>query len=223
MKPKVILFNAVTLDGRLGGFLQDIGQYYTIARQWSEDATIAGCDTLLAHTPEDMPPETMADWAPLAVEPGDTRPVLVVPDSRGRMRYWHYLKQQRYWRDFIALCSQATPPEHLEYLDRLQIKRMTAGADHVDLARALDELNGRFGIQVARVDAGATLTGEMIRLGLADEIHLLVHPRLAGGGGTRSIYQDWGIASPEGGIALRLRGVETRGDGLLLLSYEVAR
>jgi 2,5-diamino-6-(ribosylamino)-4(3H)-pyrimidinone 5'-phosphate reductase len=48
MRPRVILHNAVSLDGRVTGFFVDLGIYYRLASHWGEDVTLAGCDTLLA-------------------------------------------------------------------------------------------------------------------------------------------------------------------------------
>lgn len=47
MLPKVILHNAVSLDGRIDGFPLDLYQYYKLAASWKEDATLAGSDTFL--------------------------------------------------------------------------------------------------------------------------------------------------------------------------------
>jgi riboflavin biosynthesis pyrimidine reductase len=48
MLPRVILHNAVSVDGRIDWFTPDIGQFYELASRWSEDATLTGSDTLLS-------------------------------------------------------------------------------------------------------------------------------------------------------------------------------
>ena len=47
MLPRVILHNAVSLDGRIDGFPIDLQQYYALAATWKEDATLAGSETFL--------------------------------------------------------------------------------------------------------------------------------------------------------------------------------
>jgi hypothetical protein len=61
MRPKVILYAAISLDGRTTGFPVDMGTFYSLAQEWTEDATLAGCDTLLKAAqdlPEEPPEET---------------------------------------------------------------------------------------------------------------------------------------------------------------------
>jgi hypothetical protein len=48
MMPHVILFNGMSLDGRIDGFAIDLGQFYELAAsRWREDATLVGSDTIL--------------------------------------------------------------------------------------------------------------------------------------------------------------------------------
>ncbi len=47
MKPRVILHNAVSLDGRIEGFLPDLGLYYQLAAGFREEATLIGSETIL--------------------------------------------------------------------------------------------------------------------------------------------------------------------------------
>jgi 2,5-diamino-6-(ribosylamino)-4(3H)-pyrimidinone 5'-phosphate reductase len=115
-----------SLDGRNAGFPADIGLYYELVARWQEDAILAGSDTILA-APEEIPPESETNLELPTQVPGDTRPLLVVPDSRGRIRAWHHWRHQPYWRDVLVLCSQNTPSDYLEYLERLQVDHFVAG------------------------------------------------------------------------------------------------
>lgn len=159
MLPRVILHNAVSLDGRIDGFPIDLYQYYGLIAIWKEDATLAGSETFLKAASE-APPEDESAFLPLKIDRGDRRALLAIPDSRGRIRTWHYLRSLPYWRDVVALCSQSTPQEYLHYLKERHINYIIAGLDHVDLRVALAELNSRFGVKVVRVDAGGTLNGQ---------------------------------------------------------------
>lgn len=143
MLPRVILHNAVSLDGRIDGFEPDLVQFYTIASRWKEDATLVGADTFLSST-RDVLPEDETAFQPARREAEDTRPILAVPDSRGRVRAWHFLKTLPYWRNYVALCSHTTPGEYLDYLERRQINCIVTGNDHVDLRSAFEELNRQY-------------------------------------------------------------------------------
>lgn len=223
MLPRVIIYNAVSLDGRIDWLTPDIiGLYYQLARQWEEDATLAGCDTLLS-APEEIPPEDAAPREVRQRQPGDTRPLLIVPDSRGRVRRWQYLLALPYWRDAVALCSRSTPQDYLDYLDEWHIDRIIAGDDYVDFRTALEEVNARYGVGVVRVDSGGTLNGILLRAGLVDEVSLLIHPSLVGGVSSRSFFRAPDLTSAESVIPLRLTHIERLDADLLWLRYEVTR
>ena len=213
MKPRVVIYDAVSVDGSIEGFEPDMGLFYQIAGRTAEGATLCGCDTMLAAEADDA-----ADVAPLGEpEEGDTRPLMVVVDSRGRFRGYRSVMEFGAWRKAIALCTPQTPTEHLEYLERAGVESFTSGDEHVDLAAALEWLNERFGVQIVRVESGGLLNGALLAAGLADEVQLLIQPLLTGAG--RSMYR------PEmpGRVELRLVGTEEFESGAVLLRYEVLR
>jgi 2,5-diamino-6-(ribosylamino)-4(3H)-pyrimidinone 5'-phosphate reductase len=221
VKPKVILYTAVSLDGRTTGFPVDLGVFYSLAQEWGEDASLVGCDTLLA-APDEIPAEEETDAPPPAPGDDDTRPILVVPDSRGRLKTWHYWQRQPYWKDFVSLCTGGTPKEHMAYLDRRGVKTLCTGTERVDLGEALEGLNRAYGVEKVRVDSGGALSSVLLRAGLADEVHLLLHPVLAGGADAKSFFSGPG-PEMEGGLSLSFVGAKTMEGGLVLLSYQVRR
>ena len=99
--------------------------------------------------PSEAPPEDESAFIPLKTDPGDQRAILVIPDSRGRIRTWHYLRSLPYWRHFVALCSKSTPQDYLDYLKERHIDCIIAGEDHVDLRIALEELYSRYAVKAA--------------------------------------------------------------------------
>ena len=220
MLPRVILHNAVSLDGRFDWFTPDIGRFYELASRWQEDATLVGSDTILAA---EAPPEDHEAFEPPKAEPDDPRPLLVVPDSRGQIRSWHFLRRQPYWRDVVALCSHSTPRAYFEYLEQQHIDCIVAGDDHVDLRAALEELNQRYAAKVVRVDSGGTLNGALLRAGLVHEVSLLIHPSLVGGTSPRSMFRAPDLACAVGVAQLRLTHVEQLEGDLVWLRYEVVR
>lgn len=226
MLPRVILHNAVSLDGRIDGFPIDLEQYYELVCTWKEDATLAGSETFLRAESEAPPEDDSALLLP-RVDPDDRRPILAVPDSRGRIRSWHYLRSLPYWRGFVALCSQSTPQEYLRHLKERHIDIIIAGEDHVDLRAALQELYSRYGVKVVRVDAGGTLNGLLLSQGLVSELSVLVYPCLAGGKGGSGIFVAPGkpaASSPEDeseAIPLKLMAAEQLKGDVMWLRYEV--
>jgi 2,5-diamino-6-(ribosylamino)-4(3H)-pyrimidinone 5'-phosphate reductase len=231
MLPRVILHNAVSVDGRIDWFSPDVGLYYELAARWKADAVLAGADTIF-NPQEDLPAEDETALEPPQKVPNDTRPLLVVPDSRGRVRNWHVLRTWPYWRGMVALTSKRTPREYLSYLQERHVEAIVAGHDHVDMRTALEALNACYGVKIVRVDSGGTLNGVLLRAGLVNEVSALVEPYLVGGTTPRSLFRAPDLTSAEGVIELRLISVETLQDylhaasaseteGIVWLRYEV--
>jgi len=223
-KPKVIIFNGLSLDGRMdfGSEAIDMGLYYELASRWNADAMLSGSETMLAAEDSGMEPEPEtytppAEFHPLAV------PRLVVVDSRGRIRNWNSLRSQPFWREVTVLCSHATPQDYLDYLNRRSIPFIVAGQEKVDLRAALEELNSRFGVQSVRVDSGGILNGALLRAGLVDEVSLLIDPCLVGGTSLRTWFVAPDLTSPEGITRLRLIHCEQVKENVVWLKYEVVR
>ncbi|UCE36982.1 MAG: RibD family protein [Thermoplasmata archaeon] len=222
MKPRVIIHNAVSLDGRIDGFDVDMAQYYELASTWKEDATLVGCNTILkAEEQEEVPEEEEDVFEPPKTDPEDKRPLLVIPDSRGRIRIWHYIRKWPYWRKHIALCSKATPEEYLDYLKKRHIEFMIFGDEHVDLKTSLEELNSKYKVNIVRVDSGGTLNGVLLGEGLVDEVSVLIHPDLVGGTSPLSIFGASDPTSKEIKIKLKLSHLENLKDDLVWLRYKV--
>ena len=84
---------------------------------------------------------------------------MVIPESRGRMRKWAFIRRQHsYWRDAIALVSAATPREYLASLESEGVECILTGGEHVDFWAALEELNSRYGLVSPDDAIGTRLT-----------------------------------------------------------------
>jgi 2,5-diamino-6-(ribosylamino)-4(3H)-pyrimidinone 5'-phosphate reductase len=225
MLPRVILHNAVSIDGRVDWFTANVGKFYELAAAWHEDATLAGSDTLLKAYPEEkIPPEEEEAFEHTKSGAEDTRPLLVVPDSRGRIRrILPLLRHEPYWRDVVILCSSNTPPTYLGYLQKRKIQYIVAGSDYVNYERALDELNLHYGVKVVRVDSGGTLNGILLRAGLVSEVSLLIHPFLVGGTNAKSMFKAPELESASGIVPLKLVRFEQVADDLVWLRYGVTK
>lgn len=220
MLPRVILHNAVSADGRVDWFTPDIGLYYNLISRWNEDATLAGSGTILTSALA----EDNGDPTPCIDEmEGDIRPILVVPDSRGRVRCWGGLRASGFWRDFISICASSTPRAHLKYLEKTGVKCLTAGERSIDLESALEQLRREFRVKILRVDSGGTLNGALLRMGIVSELSLLVHPALVGGMSPASMFRAPDLQSAEGVLRLRLKSIQKLKGGVVWLVYSVVR
>lgn len=226
MLPHVVVHNEMSLDARMDGLDVDMGRFYTLAGTWHEDCTLVGSETLLAGMPElgDL------DQA-VALERGDAAehhgggtspeaPLLAAVDSRGRLPGLAQLREQPYWRDVVALCSEVTPQAHLGLLESFGVARIVTGGERVDLRQALERLGEEHGVKTVRVDAGGALVGALLRGGLVSEVSVVVEPRLVGGESHRWLVRA-PDASPADVVTLSLREVERFDDGALWLRYDV--
>ena len=82
-------------------------------------------------------------------------------------------------------------------------------------------LNKKFGIKVIRVDSGGTLCGILLRLGLVDEVNLLVHPVLVGGTSPKTFFKADDLKTAEDLIDLKLKDIQKLKNDIILLSYDI--
>ena len=222
MLPNVILHTAVSLDGRITGFPADLETYYGIAARWNPDAILFGSETVIAAVRDnpalEVPPEHEERFRPPEGTP-DPRPLLVIADSRGRVRCWDAIRRWPYMRDVLALCSESTPQEYLDYLAKRKIGTIIAGTDRIDMLAGMKALHERYGVATVRVDSGGTLNSVMLSTGLVTEVSVLIHPYLAGGEPGPTIFDPAraGISGLQ--VPLRLENHDVLGNGLIWARY----
>ncbi|MCU0861469.1 MAG: RibD family protein [Methanomassiliicoccales archaeon] len=219
--PYVRVFNAVSVDGRMDLLDADLELFYGIAMGMKQDAVLSGSGTVLAAIPE-VEPEKEGSTYPEARE-DDERPWFVVVDSKGAVRSWHMFRAWPYFRGVAALVSRATPQEYLDYLTARGIRYFVAGDGQVDLREGLMALRNELNARQVRVDSGGRLNGALLREGLVDEVHVLIHPMMIGGMSPSSMFLAPDLGSKEGKIALELVHVRRPKPGYVWLRYKVAK
>lgn len=224
MLPKVILHTATSLDGRITGFPADLELYYSLAAKWNPDAILFGSETVLAAVREnpalEVPREHEEMFRPPAGSP-DTRPLLLIADSRGRVRCWDAIRKWPYMRGVLALCSRATPAGHLAYLNERQIEAIVTGSDHIDMRAALETLNREHGVKILRVDSGGTLNSVLLHAGLVDEVSILIHPFIAGGKADPTLCDPLRAGIEDLQVPLTHRSTEVMDGGIVWSRYTV--
>jgi 2,5-diamino-6-(ribosylamino)-4(3H)-pyrimidinone 5'-phosphate reductase len=168
---------------------------------------------------KDAPSETESDFAKPNIDPGDVRPYGIIPDSRGRIRNLHAVRNMGYLKDVIILVSESTPKDYLEYLEKRNYEYIVAGKDHVDFEKAFGILYDKYHCRMIRTDSGGELTSVLLEQGLVDEISLVVSPCLIGSGESTAFR----TLSPKARIGLKLVNTETVNDDYLSLTYRVLR
>ena len=224
MLPRVILHVATSLDGRITNFPANLDLYYALAATWKPDAVLFGSETVLAAVRENPSLEVPQEHEDLFTPPEgaeDTRPLLVIADSRGRVRCWDAIRTWPYMRDLSAFCSAATPKEYLDYLAERRIDVIMAGKDRIDMREALSELKRRYGVKTVRVDSGGTLNSVLLKAGVVEEVSVLLHPFLAGGKPDPTMFDPVKAGFPDLQVPLQLIRNEVVGDGLVWARYSV--
>jgi 2,5-diamino-6-(ribosylamino)-4(3H)-pyrimidinone 5'-phosphate reductase len=226
MLPRVIIHIAPSLDGRITNFPVDMELYYSLAATWNPDAILFGSETVLSAVREnptlEVPPEHVEMFTlPEGAE--DTRPLLVIADSRGRVHCWDAIRRWPYMRDLIAFCSSSTPKEYLEYLKDRKIAAIVAGTYRIDMRKALEMLNRQYGARTVRIDSGGTLNSVLLKAGVADEVSVLIHPFLAGGRADPTMFDPVNAGYSDLRIPLTLISTEVVGNGIIWARYSVER
>ena len=220
-RPYVRIFNAVSVDGRMDLLNADLEAFYGIAMGMKQDAVLTGSNTVLAAINKVEPEKN--DFVPPTVQKDDVRPWFVVVDSKGAVRSWHMFRTWPYFRGVMALVTRNTPGEYLEYLKARGIPFIIAGDEKVDLEEALCALRKEYRVRNVRVDSGGRLNGALLRRGLVDEVHVLIHPEMIGGMSPSSMFMADDLCSKDEVITLDLAHVRKPKGGLVWLRYKVRK
>ena len=120
------------------------------------------------------------------------------------------------WRVFID--RRGRVPETAKLLsDRNRARTLRFAEDPETVLRTLAAEHDTMHLLC---EGGGELGGELLRLGLVDELWLFYAGRLLGGGGTPAVGGDWPLAEAP---ALAIRGVERVGGDLLVVARPEAR
>lgn len=215
MRPRVIIHNLISVDGRLNVGNPDVALYYELAAGLGADAMLCGSETMLAAFGDAAPADPLVDANP----PDRPKPRLLVVDSKGRINCWDRIRAAPFWRSPVCLCSKETPSSYLDYLRDEGIESMVIGQGNVDLPLALEEVNRLYQVRTIRVDSGGKLNGALLEHRLVDELALLIAPCAIGADSPASLFvmQNSLDAQP----ALELQHVEALRNGHVWIRYRV--
>ncbi|WP_427164269.1 RibD family protein [Streptomyces sp. C1-1] len=242
-RPRVVTHNSASVDGRIAlsaGLLLMMDErwpvlpgstYADVKRRHHPQVILEGSGSFVtddqvvdplpepARTPAALrehylPPEAVA----LA-----TAGWLVVPDSRGRVRWMYKQFPGPDWEGWhlLVLASRSTPLAYLSFLRDKGIPYLVTGDDQVDLPAALTRLQEFLGVETVLSTGGGRLNGALLRAGLVDEIEIEIVPIAVGGTSTPALFTAPDLPKDGTPKALRLIAAEPRPQDRLLLRYEV--
>jgi len=188
MLPRLIIHNSISLDGSTTGFNANLEVHYGILGSYEPDAMIVGSNTAKTGTEffcQKIPPEEESDFKKPEIQPDDTRAYWMIADSKGILEgLMHVFRRSEYSKDVIVLVSEKTPEPYINYLKERNYDFIRAGADRVDVRKALEIANERYGFKLVVSDSGGILNGILLEKGLAEEISLVLTPEIVGKNGT---------------------------------------
>jgi len=118
----------------------------------------------------------------------------------------------------LVFTSAQTSPEQQELLRACGAEVFLLGEQRVDLPRVFETLYG-LGMRQVMVEGGGTLTFELLRLGLIDELTVFVAPLVFGGGTAPTLAAGPGFPFADA-LRLELLSAEPWPDGGVLLRYK---
>jgi 2,5-diamino-6-(ribosylamino)-4(3H)-pyrimidinone 5'-phosphate reductase len=136
----------------------------------------------------------------------DTNGKLLWPDASGMAK------------PYLIVTSEKVSKEYLDYLDGQNISWIACGKEHVDLARAVEILAEKFGVERMDIVGGPKINTAFLEAGLLDEISLLVGAGIDGRGGMPSVFD--GLAMEHDVTRLKLIDVKKFDSDAVQIRYQ---
>lgn len=207
MQPKVILYIAMSLDGRINGFEINKTVFNEIKSHINADATVIDVDTFKIHHNVFIETED------------DSKQLLVVPDNMGRIPR-NILVEVSSSMNVLILCSRSTPQDYLNFLEESYINYMIVGYNDVNMATAFEELNIHSGVKNIVVYADGILNSDLLSDELVEELIVFIHPKLVGVNINNAIYIP-NVESQQ--IDLRLLEMKEMQNEVIYLKYRIMK
>jgi len=207
MQPKVTLYIAMSLDGRINGFEIDKNVYNELKSGINSDTILMDVETFKTHH--------------ILFEESETnfKELMVVPDSNGFIPR-NILNKVSSSLNILVLCSRSTPQDYLNFLEEIDVKYMIVGYDDVNLGTAFEELNIHFGVTNIAVQADGILNSKLLADDLVEEITVFMHPTLVGANNDAPYIKN---DTEEGNLDLRLLEMKEMENEIICLKYRVMK
>lgn len=185
----------------------------------SVDTIVVGISTILADDPR----------LTVRLVKGKN-PVRVIVDSRGRIPIdSQIIRTASKIKTIIAVTNKAQT-EKIQKLEDMgaQVlvisegkKGQSAAVPHGVNLKELFRRLGKMGLKKILVEGGGELNWSILRLGLVDELVVTIAPKIAGGRLATTLVEGDGFDEIVQGIRLKLRKVEQKKSGELMLHYKL--
>jgi 2,5-diamino-6-(ribosylamino)-4(3H)-pyrimidinone 5'-phosphate reductase len=121
----------------------------------------------------------------------------------------------------ITILTESVSDDYLAFLQSKGVSYLFGGKSRIDLAKVLQKLRARFGIEKLLLEGGGKINGSFLAANLIDELSILVGPVADGSIGTPSLFDVENRRVPARN--LKLLSIEKRPGDIVWLRYEVRR
>lgn len=222
-KPYIACHMMEAVDGRIDcamtSKLQGVDSYYRTLAALACPTTLSGRVTAQVEMAE---PGTFAPTAP--AEPLGKEDAKQMIATAGSYEVVVDTKGTLLWRDqagsakpLLVVTSEQVSREYLAYLESKHISWIAAGAERIDLPRAVELLASEFGVERMAVVGGGAINAAFLAAGLLDEVSILLAPGIDGRGGMAASFD--GLPAETEPFQLRLESADVNDDGSVWLRY----
>ncbi len=221
-RPYIICHMMASVDGRIDCDMTEKietgNEYYEALEELDAPTTAFGKVTAVLHY---ALPERFAA--------ANSAPV-------GEERVWKAMEEKAYtlvfetigtmqWEDnrvddcpLVCVLGEGTSLEYLDYLQAKGISYIVAGADGIDLPRAMALLRELFGVERLALVGGGRINGAFLAAGLIDEVSVMIAPGIDGRAGQPCVFD--GLPADAEPVQLELQSFKTYECGTVWMRYK---
>jgi riboflavin biosynthesis pyrimidine reductase len=227
MKPRVICLMAASVDGRTlpsrwrpQGAARDL--FERVHDELAGDAWLIGRVTGQEFAKGKPYPSSTKETFPR--EPWfarrDAKAYGVVLDAHGKIAWG---RSDIGGDPIVVVLLETIPDAHLASLRSEGVSYIFAGKSRLDLALALDILNGELGVKRLLLEGGGGTNGAFLRAGLVDELNVVLCPAVDGAKGAPSVFDSTEADADRRApiMAMTLEHSQALEGGAMLLRYRI--
>lgn len=211
MRPYIISHMMMSVDGRIDcPMVAQISgeEYYTALESFGNSSKLSGrvtaaleCTAVKEETPGRS--NTVLDRESVHKEV-ESEEYTIVVDTHGRLQM---ASGEADGHPLLVLMSENVTETHLETLRKHHVSWIATGKGRIDLPRAMEILNERFGVERLMIVGGGHINGGFLEAGLVDEVSVMMAPGIDGRQGETAVFDGctWKGGSP---YRLKLKSVE---------------
>lgn len=224
-KPNIVCHMMTSIDGRIDcamvGQLTGVKEYYSTLEELNLPTTLSGRVT--AQLELAMPGVFQAGKSGLFGKEGFSKKVEadgyeVIVDTKGTL-LWEDDKEAK--KPHVIITSEQVSIEYLEYLDTRNISWIACGREKIGLARAMEILVEKFGVERLGIVGGPAINSAFLDAGLLDEISILIGLGIDGRHGMPAVFD--GLTKDKEPIPIELKAVKTYENGAVWLRYQTSK